>query len=276
MGLDINQDFEGLMNILDSITNRRGLGDILADGWAETIKHFGEDSRRFTRLVKNQDTIFDPRVSGLGTMEFEQMVNPRGAQSAASGSPSYLPGLPIEMFHRHAQRMGADRAMMERIFEKEGDFNVGRMTRLAEDWYTLFNALGICNRHVVNRFYGIDTLAELYTAATGIEKTPADLMAAADRIWSLHKAVNVREGFDRKDDTYPHKWFEPLTDDKEQHKKMTDYFKSREITPRELDQYLDDYYDDRGWDRKRGVPTKQKLTLLGLGDLAVDMADILP
>jgi len=276
MGLDFKDDFEGLMNILDCITHRRGLGNILADGWTATLKHFGEDTRSFTKLIKDQDSTFDPRVSGLGTMEFEQIVNPRGAQSAASGSPSYIPGLPIEMFHRHAERMGADKAMAERIFEKEGDFNVGRLTRLAEDWYTVFNALGVCNRHVVNRFYSLKTFAELYSAATGIEKTDQDLREAADRIWSLQKALNVREGFDRDNDTYPDKWFEPFMDSKDKQKKMTDYFKSREITPDELNRYLNDYYDERGWDVRRGIPTRQKLADQGLEEIARDMADLLP
>jgi aldehyde:ferredoxin oxidoreductase len=276
MGLDVKGDFEGLMNLLDCITQRRGLGEVLAQGWVETINHFGEDTRKFTKLIKDQDTTFDPRVSGLGTMEFEQMVNPRGAQSAASGSPSYIPGLPIEMFYRHAERMGADKAMMERIFDKPGDFNVGRLTRLAEDWYTLFNALGVCNRHVVNRFYSVKTFAELYSAATGIERSDRDLMEAADRIWSLHKALNVREGFDRKDDTYPDKWFEPFVEGKAEQKKMTDYFRSHEITPDELNRYLNDYYDERGWDVQRGIPTGDKLTAQGLNDVARDLSEILP
>lgn len=274
-GLDLKGDFEGLMNFLDCITHRRGVGDILADGWTAAINHFGSETRRFTKLIKDQDTTFDPRISGLGTMEFEQMVNPRGAQSAASGSPSYIPGLPIEMFHRHAERMGADKGMMERIFEKPGDFNVGRLTRLAEDWYTVFNSLGVCNRHLVNRFYSLKTFAELYSAATGIEKSDADLMDAADRVWTLHKALNVREGFDRKSDGYPDKWFEPFMESKDQQKKMTDYFKSREITPAELKQYLDDYYNERGWDIKSGTPTKDKLLSCGLSDVARDMADFL-
>jgi aldehyde:ferredoxin oxidoreductase len=209
-------------------------------------------------------------------MEFQQMINPRGAQSAASGSPSYIPGLPIGMFYRHAERMGADKAMMERIFANPDDFNVGRLTRLAEDWYTVFNAMGVCNRHLVNRFYSMKTFADLYTAATGIEKSDSDLTEAADRIWSLHKAINVREGFDRKDDTYPQKWFEPFVESKAQQKKMTDYFKSREITPEELDRCLDDYYDERGWDVKQGVPTKKKLSGQGLEDIARDLSDILP
>ena len=34
---------------------------------------------------------------------------------------------------------------------------------------------------------------------------------------------------------------------------------------------LDDYYDERGWDIKRGIPTKGKLVQMGLPDVAADL-----
>jgi len=35
----------------------------------------------------------------------------------------------------------------------------------------------------------------------------------------------------------------------------------------DLDKMLDDYYDERGWDIKKGVPAKQKLVELELQEL---------
>ena len=37
---------------------------------------------------------------------------------------------------------------------------------------------------------------------------------------------------------------------------------------------LDDYYTLRGWDRKTGLPTRQKLEELGLVDVANDLESI--
>ena len=38
-----------------------------------------------------------------------------------------------------------------------------------------------------------------------------------------------------------------------------------------LNQILDQYYDERGWDLETGVPTRQKLTNLGLQSVVDDL-----
>ena len=38
-----------------------------------------------------------------------------------------------------------------------------------------------------------------------------------------------------------------------------------------MDSFLDDYYDERGWDIKTGIPTPQKLRELGLVDEAAEL-----
>jgi aldehyde:ferredoxin oxidoreductase len=35
---------------------------------------------------------------------------------------------------------------------------------------------------------------------------------------------------------------------------------------------LRDYYDERGWDLEKGIPTKAKLLELGLDDIAEDLS----
>ena len=35
-----------------------------------------------------------------------------------------------------------------------------------------------------------------------------------------------------------------------------------------MDKLLDEYYEIRGWDLKTGIPTREKLLELGLGDVA--------
>jgi aldehyde:ferredoxin oxidoreductase len=259
----LENDFETGMNLIDIIANRRGFGDILADGWTRTIETIGEESRAFVPVIKGLDCTFDPRLAGLGTMEFEQVVNPRGPQSAASGSPTYLPNMPPELFQRHVQRMGASPAQMERIFHSPREFSPGRLTRVSEDWYTLFNCLGTCNRHFNNRFYHIDIFAELYSAATGIEKTPEELMAATERVWNIHRMLNVREGFDRSHDTFPEQWFQP-EDHPDGRREARDYYGNKKLTRADFEHELTEYYRERGWDETTGVPTAETLRRFGL------------
>ena len=153
---------------------------------------------------------------------------------------------------------------LDRIFDSPLGFNVGRLTRYAEDWTSALNCLGICARASVNRFYSIELLAELYSAATGIELTPAELMTAAERSWNMYKALNAREGFSRKDDAFPERWFEPMKTADGGEAPLTDYYKTKTLSREELNALLDDYYDERGWDIERGIPTREKLVALGL------------
>ena len=38
----------------------------------------------------------------------------------------------------------------------------------------------------------------------------------------------------------------------------------KRLTKGDLDQMIEDYYEERGWDRDNGVPTREKLVQLGL------------
>lgn len=45
---------------------------------------------------------------------------------------------------------------------------------------------------------------------------------------------------------------------------------NEEITEDMVYRLLDDFYDERGWDVKTGIPTKNKLEGLGLDDVIED------
>lgn len=267
-GFPLKRNYESMLNLLQAVAFREGIGDVMADGWERILEYMGPEAAKLAILVKKNDFVFDPRQSRMGTMEFQQIVNARGPQSAAAGSPSYLPGLPIEMFKRHTERMGASQEMMARVFDSPLGFSVGRLTRCAEDWYSLFNSLGLCQRHVINRFYHVNICADLYSAATGWEQSPQEIMKSAERVWNLQKLLNVREGFSRSDDVFPDRWFEPLKVRGEE-RVIRDYFGQKTLTREDLEQELYAYYDERGWDNDTSVPTDKKMIELGLEGFTV-------
>jgi len=103
-----------------------------------------------------------------------------------------------------------------------------------------------------------EDLAKLYSLVTGVSVTAQELAAAAERINTLARLINVREGLSRKDDTLPWKVMnEPIPDDGP--------VKGAVVTQDELDLLLDDYYQSRGWTLE-GVPTTEKLKQLGLDE----------
>jgi len=98
--------------------------------------------------------------------------------------------------------------------------------------------------------------ANLMEAVTGLSFTPEEVPKVGERVNNLAKAFNVREGFTRADDTLPERLMtEPL---------KAGASKGQMISREDLDTMLDEYYSLRGWDVKTGIPSRAKLTELGL------------
>ncbi|MFW9874671.1 MAG: aldehyde ferredoxin oxidoreductase N-terminal domain-containing protein [Candidatus Thorarchaeota archaeon] len=266
LGFEWKNDFNTLVNLIEIIVNRDGFGNVLADGWKKLAK-FDEILANEMLAVKGLDVVFEPRLLRLGTMEFEQVVNPKGAHVASGGSPTYVgAGGSLERFKNHFKRMGIPSYAISRIFRpplKEMGINVGRLTRYSEDWYTVLTSLGLCARAQINRFWGLELVTDFYNTVTGIELKPEDLRIAAERTWNLLKIMNEKEGFNRKDDNFPKEWFKPLTFGDNQ-LEFKDYFGGTNITKDIANQLLDDYYDERGWNKINGIPTEMKIKELSL------------
>jgi aldehyde:ferredoxin oxidoreductase len=243
-GVSLGRGASILMDLAALIAQRKGkIGEALALGWTGTIAHFGPDTRRYTMLVRNQDCLYDPRVTRLGTMEFEQVVSPRGPTSASGGSATYLPGLPPDRLRRLTQRMGAGEGALDRIFPPSGGMNVGRLTRYSEDWFSLFSSLGLCNRYQINRFYHAELIRDLLEAVTGVSLEVREMMARAAGAWELYRDLNALEGLGMEEDRAPDAWFveEPLWG---RGGRLKDY-SGTELNRDDFQALLADYYDER-------------------------------
>jgi aldehyde:ferredoxin oxidoreductase len=99
---------------------------------------------------------------------------------------------------------------------------------------------------------GAPELAEMLSAATGVEYSVDDFMKIGERIWNQERLWNLKQGYTTADDTLPERLLkEPI---------KTGPAKG-EIN--HLDKMLPEYYQLRGWDES-GVPTKAKLKELAL------------
>jgi aldehyde:ferredoxin oxidoreductase len=262
-GIDFN--YESLTEWFRKIAYREGFGNVLADGFGDVLQKYGEGTEAFAPAVNKGMTAYQgitgPVMSDLfTTFEFGMAVHPRGPASAPGGSsPLYFTrGRPVDWIAGHLDRMGASKDAIERMFSpKDGmAVNVGRMEKYAQQFLLTCDCLGTCGRGQINRFNSSSLQAELYSAVTGFETSTEELKKAAERVFTLLKAANVREGFDRKDDRFPKQWFGE--------KKHKDYYEKVEVTEEMAYRLLDDFYDERGWDVKTGIPKKSKLLELGL------------
>jgi aldehyde:ferredoxin oxidoreductase len=97
--------------------------------------------------------------------------------------------------------------------------------------------------------------ADLVNAASGTNFTAKDIGKIGERLNNLARLYNIGAGFTRKDDTFPKRLMtEPI---------KAGASKGQLISQKDLDEMLDEYYAERGWD-KDGSPTPAKLKELGL------------
>jgi aldehyde:ferredoxin oxidoreductase len=198
----------------------------------------------------------------FGTMELGQVLDPRGPHVGASGSPTYFDRRPLELFPRHLTRMGVPEEAFERILpglnspDQEEELRVGRLLKYSHAWFSILGSLGICARGAINRFYNASLCAQFYEAVTGIEMDVDQLRRRADRLWTLLRMANIREGLDQKAEALPHKWFSKPG--------FKRYTTEEPLGLQEGEEMIEDYYDEWGWERKTGIPSPQLLEKLGL------------
>jgi aldehyde:ferredoxin oxidoreductase len=96
----------------------------------------------------------------------------------------------------------------------------------------------------------LDVYSQYYHAASGESVSKEDFLKIADRVETLIRMFNNREGFTRKDDTLPYRTLnEPLPDGPA---------KGQSIGEENLNKMIDEYYALRGWDVS-GIPTEETL-----------------
>ena len=100
-----------------------------------------------------------------------------------------------------------------------------------------------------------ESMKSLLNAAAGYNFSMDDYWKTAERIYTLERSFNVREGFSRDDDTVPPRMYKEAL--------SVGAAKGKILTVEGLNSLLDKYYADRGWDNN-GIPTKARLQELGL------------
>jgi aldehyde:ferredoxin oxidoreductase len=104
--------------------------------------------------------------------------------------------------------------------------------------------------------YGPQETADMVKAVTGWDVSIDELMAVGARRLNMMRMFNAREGFDRKQDKLPKKFFKAL--------RGTGPTAGIALTHEEIEAALDEYYRLAGW-TAQGIPSAPTLESLGLG-----------
>jgi aldehyde:ferredoxin oxidoreductase len=207
-----------VLSLIEMIALKQGFGKRLAQGVARLSKEI-PGSEGFAMHVKGMEiAAYDPRgVNGQG---LSYAISPRGGDHGKGGY------------------------MIVEVFMPDSDLYtyVGKAAKAAHmaNNGAILDSGSFCNFN----FIPDDLVPGLLTAVVGEEYSEARLRNIANRIITLERRFNIREGFSRKDDTLPARLLkEPLPEGMAEGKTVTG-----------LDIMIDEYYEIRGWNKEGNPP----------------------
>ena len=244
-------DEEVLFELIRQITYREGFGNILADGFKIAIEKIGQESKYYAIQVKDMSNLHsDERPTPSFALGIA--TSTRGADHLRGRPAIDLYGLPEDFLE---EIYGAPMSSDYRSYEGKS-----RMVWWQELLYAVTDSLGTCKFQTV--FLAVhapkwDEFSKLIYLVSGIQYTTSQLMEIGERIYTIERMFNNREGFSRKDDTLPERYFKEATPI------GLPRVRDRKINKEKFEKMLDEYYTLHGWD-DNGVPTIETIQKLGI------------
>ena len=234
---------EAMVEMVKMIAHRQGIGDLLAEGVKRASAKIGRGSEDLAIHVKGQEVpMHEPRLKraiGLG-----YAVSPTGADHQHN-----LHDMGLATGGSVAELLSALGVLELVPLEDVGPKKV-RAFVYHVDWRVLDNCLLLCS------FLPWDyhQKTEIARAVTGWNTTAWELMKVGERITTMARIFNIREGFTKEDDWLPKRFFQPTT---------AGPLSDTRVDVDKFRKMIDIYYEMMGWD-ENGVPTETKLEELDI------------
>jgi aldehyde:ferredoxin oxidoreductase len=225
-----------ILRLLEMIAHREGVGELLAEGTRRAAQAVGGGAEDYAIHCKGLELpAYDPRGAKAHGMAY--------ALSNIGGSHMY--GYSRQEISNNPDPRPVDPA----ADTGKGDIIAWNQIRKAIE-----ETLILCN--FADTAMDMDFLSNTLQAATGVDELGDldHLWVMGERIVTLERLYNVREGFSRDDDRLPTRMTsEPLVDSGP---RTGDFI-------REPETIVDEYYRELGYD-ERGAPLPETLLRLGL------------
>lgn len=251
-------DYHLVLNLIRKIARREGLGALLSLGVRAAALEIGRGAEQYAMEVKGMEI---PAQDGRAqqSMGLAHITSSRGADHLKAFPTIDETGYPGEVARRYGPSFLPE--MSDPHATKYKPF----LVKDGEDLGAVVDSVGVCKSggtHVMAEIYWPE-LAEGLSLATGISFTPDSLKDTGERIINMMRAYNALHGITREDDRLPRRFvLEPSA----ARGALGETARAEEM--------LDEYYELRGWDHKRGWPTQTTLERLGLADVGRRMEEI--
>ena len=242
---------EVVFELIRKISQREGFGSVLADGFKNAIAKIGNESEYYAIKVKGMSNLHsDERPTP--SLALGIATSTRGADHLRSRPAIDLYGLPEDFLE---EIYGGSMSSDYRSYKGKS-----RMVWWQELLYAVTDSLGTCKFQTV--FLAVhapkwEEYSKLIYLVSGMQYSIPQLMDIGERIYTIERMFNIREGFSRKDDALPERYFEEATPI------GLPRVKGLKIDREKFEKMLDEYYTLHGWDNN-GVSTKRILQKLGI------------
>lgn len=237
---------EEIKKLVEMIIERKDIGNLLADGVKKAAEEIGGDSYKYAVHAGGQELpMHDGRLDKGYAIAYQCEPTP-GRHTISSTLYGQLWG--VKKIFPEAKRM---------IKEAKGKDMKGVNLYAATSFYMqIINGAGICE---FGPLTGPVPVLDYINAATGWKLSPDDYFKIGERILSLRKAFNVREGIKAKDAKMHGRGFGDPPLKKGPHKNVTI----------DMDSLQKGLFEVMSWDSVTGGPTKDKIKELGLDELSL-------
>jgi len=229
-----------IVAMLEKLAKREGFGDIIADGVKKAAEKIGRGAEKYAMHIGGQEV---PAHDSRGGPAFAIAYGgePTPARHTQGGEGPY-----------------PDDVMPE--YDRESYKGRGEPHKYGSNLTQVYNAAGICMIVLGDGYGSGEFLFEALRVITGWDLTKEELLKTGERIENMRQAFNVREGI-KTPWHYPDRLLgiPPKKEGPRAGITMTE------------DDLFNEYYAARGWDRKTGKPSKEKLLELGLDDVAREL-----
>jgi len=227
-------DISVVEHLLDKIANRKGFGDLLAEGSNKFAENFNIPLDEIATINKLEVTYHDCR-SNYG-MAIAYGIGPRGPSHNACDAYYVLMGIPLE-------EIG-----INQIDKYNDNKDMAKLCSLLMDYRALYSSMIMCS--FCNPLPSQN--AAMIQYATGLDFDLDKIKSYGERIANIKRTFNVKMGLTPKDDRIPKILLRPFKQGGSKNK--TPNFKR-------LKKLL---YEYRDWNPKTGLPNESKLKSLNL------------
>jgi aldehyde:ferredoxin oxidoreductase len=237
---------QAMMKAVELIARREGIGDFIADGTKRMSEKLGHGSEAYAMNVKGLEfPMHDPRaakaVLGLG-----YAINPHGADHCLNMHDTMMMAPSPQLNALHSLGVLEPMPGTELSPRKVFAFHALHTFSLLRDSCVVCSFVP----------FTVEQIVSLIKASTGWDTGTVEMLRVSDRIFTLARMLNIRQGLSSEDDKLPERVFQQHIGGPSANNPP--YLKS------DFEKAKAYYYKMMGWDA-RGVPTADTLNALDIG-----------